>query len=139
MVAEMLREQGMHVTAQRLAVLRAVSAAPHSTTDEIVGSVRDDIGTVSRQAVYDTVNTLADRGILQRIQPVGSPARYEVRPEVDHHHLICRSCGSVEDIMASPNENLRIAKSETQNYVVEHTEVIFWGQCPKCQREVSKK
>ena len=92
--AELLRQHGLNVTAQRLAVLRAVSTPPHLTADDVVAAVRAEIGTISRRAVYDVVGILADKGILRRIQPAGSPARYEDRVGDNHHHLVCRDCGA---------------------------------------------
>ena len=96
--AKTLREHGVQVTAQRLAVLRAVSGRPHSTADEVAGCVRAEIGTISRQAVYDALGMLAEMGIIRRIQPAGSPALYEDRVGDNHHHLICRACGKTVDV-----------------------------------------
>src|SRR5215210_5277522 len=95
--ADLLREHGLQVTAQRLAVLRAVPARPHSTADDIDKIVRTDLGAVSRQAVYDVLGALTEKGLLRRIQPAGSPARYEDRVGDNHHHLICRECGQMVD------------------------------------------
>ena len=96
--ASVLRQHGMQVTAQRLAVLRAVSAQPHGTADEIEERVRAEIGAISRQAVYDALGTLTDKGLIRRIQPARSPARYEDRVDDNHHHLVCRSCGRTVDV-----------------------------------------
>src|SRR5918994_4160527 len=93
-----LRRHGLQVTAQRLAVLRALSDQPHSTADDIYNVVRADIGAISRQAVYDVLAALTDKGLLRRIQPAGSPARYEDRVGDNHHHLICRSCSRLVDV-----------------------------------------
>src|SRR3984957_5744350 len=94
----LLRRHGLQVTAQRLAVLRAVSDRPHGTAAEIDAAVRDEIGAISLQAVYDALGTLSEKGLIRRIQPAGSPARYEDRVGDNHHHLICRSCGQTVDI-----------------------------------------
>ncbi|HEX6576972.1 MAG TPA: transcriptional repressor, partial [Jiangellaceae bacterium] len=94
----LLRENGVQVTAQRLAVLRAVSGSPHSTADDIDKVVRAEIGAISRQAVYDALAILTDKGLVRRIQPAGSAARYEGRVADNHHHLVCRSCGAMVDV-----------------------------------------
>src|SRR4051812_16960701 len=96
--AALLRRHGLHVTAQRLAVLRAVSDRPHSTADDIDKGVRAEIGAISHQAVYDALGTLTEKGLLRRIQPAGSSARYENRVDDNHHHLICRSCRRMVDV-----------------------------------------
>jgi Fur family ferric uptake transcriptional regulator len=96
--AELLRQHGYRVTAQRLAVLRAVASRPHLTAEDVVEIVRADIGAISRRSVYDAVGALADDGLLRRIQPAGSAARYEVRVGDNHHHLVCRICGSLVDV-----------------------------------------
>ncbi|MGA0133728.1 MAG: Fur family transcriptional regulator, partial [Opitutales bacterium] len=96
--ADILRKHGLPVTAQRIAVLNAVHRRPHATADEIEEAVRGEIGTVSRQAIYNVLGTLTEKGLLRRIQPAGSPARYEDRVGDNHHHLICRSCGRTEDV-----------------------------------------
>jgi len=96
--ADLLRRHGVQVTAQRLAVLEAVSHHPHGTADDIAGIVRAEIGVISRQAVYDALGVLADKGLIRRIQPAGSPARYEDRTSDNHHHLICRGCGRMVDV-----------------------------------------
>ena len=96
--AELLRQQGLNVTAQRLAVLRAVASQPHLAVDELAEVVRAEIGTISLRAVYDSVGVLVDAGLLRRIQPAGSPARYEDRVGDNHHHLVCRACGRLVDV-----------------------------------------
>jgi Fur family transcriptional regulator, stress-responsive regulator len=96
--ADLLRRHGLQVTAQRLAVLRAASAHPHSTADDLAEVVRDEIGAISRQSVYDALGVLVDKGLLRRIQPAGSSARYEHRVHDNHHHLVCRSCSQIVDV-----------------------------------------
>jgi Fur family ferric uptake transcriptional regulator len=122
----------MQVTAQRLAVLRAVSERPHSTAAEIDAVVRAEIGAVSLQAVYDALAVLADKGIIRRIQPAGSPARYEDRVGDNHHHLICRSCGRTVDVDCAAGEAPCLTAADACGYEVDEAEVIYWGRCPDC-------
>ena len=129
-----LRSHDLSVTAQRLAVLRAVAQQPHATADMLVESVRADIGAISRQSVYDTLGTLADKGALRRIQPVGSPARYEDRIDDNHHHLICRQCGLVADIDCAVGYRPCLTASEIHGFTIDEAEVVYWGHCPGCQK-----
>ena len=137
--AELLREKQVHVTAQRLAVLQAVSEQPHCTADEVAESVRAHIGTISRQAVYDALGMLAEKGIIRRIQPAGSPARYEDRVGDNHHHLICRSCGKTVDVDCALGETPCLTACDDAGYVVDEAEVIYWGTCPACQHPAQGK
>lgn len=130
--AQRLREHGLHVTAPRLAVLRAVNASPHSTADTIVEAARAVIGTISRQAVYDTLNVFADKGILRRIQPMGSPARFECRVGDNHHHLICRDCNRVVDIDCAVGARPCLTADDDHGFVIDEAEVLYWGHCPDC-------
>jgi Fe2+ or Zn2+ uptake regulation protein len=130
--ADLLRGRGLHVTAQRLAVLRAVSARPHSTADDIYHVVRTEIGTVSRQAVYDALAALTSRGLLRRIQPAGSPARYEERVGDNHHHLICRTCGRTVDVDCAVGDTPCLTAADDCGFEIDEAEVIFWGRCPEC-------
>ena len=130
--ADVLRQHGLQVTAPRVAVLRAVTEHPHSTANDIDEVVRAEIGTVSRQAVYDVLAVLTDRGLLRRIQPAGSPARYEDRVGDNHHHLICRSCGQVVDVDCAVGETPCLTAAEDAGYAVDEAEVIYWGRCPAC-------
>ena len=123
----------MHVTAQRLGVLRAVAARPHATADEIEELVRADIGAVSRQAVYDALGTLTDKGLLRRIQPARSPARYEDRVDDNHHHLVCRGCGRTVDIDCAVGSRPCLTADDDHGFTVDEAEVIYWGLCPTCQ------
>jgi Fur family ferric uptake transcriptional regulator len=122
----------MNVTAQRLAVLRAVSERPHRTAEDICTTVRSEIGAVSRQAVYDTLAALTDKGVLRRIQPAGSPARYEDRVGDNHHHLICRSCGRMVDVDCAVGDTPCLTAADDAGYAVDEAEVIYWGRCPEC-------
>lgn len=135
--AALLRRHGVQVTAQRLAVLRAVTALPHSTAADIDTAVRTEIGAISLQAVYDTLGTLADRGIIRRIQPAGSPARYEDRVGDNHHHLICRSCGRMVDIDCAVGYTPCLTPHDDSGYEIDEAEVIYWGRCSECRTSSS--
>ena len=130
--ADLLRELGVQVTAQRLAVLRAVSARPHCTADDIAGDVRAEIGAISRQAVYDALGILAEKGLIRRIQPAGSSALYEDRVGDNHHHLICRTCGKKVDIDCAVGNAPCLTAAENSGYLIDEAEVIYWGTCPAC-------
>ena len=130
--ASLLREHGVHVTAQRLAVLRAVSSHPHCTAEEVAEHARAEIGTISRQAVYDALGILADNGLIRRIQPAGSPALYECRVGDNHHHLICRTCGKTADVDCTVGNAPCLSPADTADYQIDEAEVIFWGTCPDC-------
>jgi Fur family transcriptional regulator, stress-responsive regulator len=128
----LLRRHGLHVTAQRLAVLRAVSEGPHTTADDIYKAVRAQIGAISRQAVYDALGALSERGLLRRIQPAGSPARYENRVGDNHHHLICRSCSRMVDVDCAVGDTPCLTAADDLGYEIDEAEVIYWGRCPDC-------
>ena len=131
--ADVLRKHGVPITAQRLAVLRAVSARPHGTADVIARNVRAEIGAISRQAVYDALGMLVEKGLIRRIQPAGSPARYEDRVGDNHHHLICRSCGKTVDIDCAVGDTPCLTAAEDRGFQIDEAEVIYWGTCPECQ------
>lgn len=131
--ADLLRRHGLHVTAQRLAVLRAVSAHPHITADGVADAAGAAIGAISRQAVYDALGVLVDRGLLRRIEPSGSPALYEARVGDNHHHLICRACGRVVDVTCAVGSAPCLTPAESMDYEVDEAEVIYWGRCPDCR------
>ncbi len=128
----LLRDHGLHVTAQRLAVLRAVSDRPHSTADDIDKAVRAMIGAISHQAVYDALGALTDKGLLRRIQPAGSPARYEGRVGDNHHHLICRSCRRMVDVDCAAGVTPCLTAADDSGYEIDEAEVVYWGRCPAC-------
>ncbi len=130
--ADLLRRHGVQVTAQRLAVLRAVSQRPHSTAADIDALVREEIGAVSLQAVYDALGVLADRGIIRRIQPAGSPARYEDRVGDNHHHLICRTCNRMVDVDCAVGLAPCLTAADDLGYEIDEAEVVYWGRCPDC-------
>lgn len=133
-VDQLLRQHGLHVTAQRLAIMRAVAARPHATADELADDARSVIGSISRQAVYDTLGVLADKDLVRRIQPAGSAARYEDRVGDNHHHLICRSCGTMFDIDCAVGEVPCLTASDDHGFEIDEAEVIYWGRCPSCRR-----
>jgi len=132
-MGQLLRRHGLQVTAQRLAVMRAVAARPHATADELIADVRAVIGSISRQAVYDTLAVLAEKNLVRRIQPAGSPARYEDRVDDNHHHLICRSCGKTYDIDCAIGSTPCLTADDDHGFEIDEAEVIYWGRCPACQ------
>ena len=134
-LSDVLREHGIHVTAQRLAVLRAVSGSPHVTADGVAEIAVVDIGAISRQAVYDALGVLLDNGLIRRIQPVGSPARYEDRVDDNHHHLICRTCGRLVDIDCAIGHAPCLTAADDKGFAIDEAEVVYWGSCPECQTE----
>jgi len=129
----LLRRHGLQVTAQRLAVLRAVAERPHSTADDIDKVVRSEIGAISRQAVYDAHAALVEAGLVRRIEPAGSPARYEARVGDNHHHLICRTCGATVDVDCAVGAVPCLQASDDRGYEIDEAEVIYWGHCPECR------
>jgi Fe2+ or Zn2+ uptake regulation protein len=130
--SELLRRRGLRVTAQRLAVLRAVSDAPHMSADVVAETVRSGIGSISIQAVYDALAVLTENGLLRRIQPAGSPARYENRVGDNHHHLVCRACGQMVDVDCAVGDPPCLTAVENFGYEIDEAEVIYWGRCPEC-------
>ena len=130
--ATLLRRRGVQVTAQRIAVLRAVTERPHGTAEDVELIVRGEIGAISRQAVYDALGTLTVQGLLRRIQSAGSPARYEDRVGDNHHHLICRTCGRMVDVDCAVGEVPCLTASDDSGYEIDEAEVIYWGRCPTC-------
>jgi Fur family ferric uptake transcriptional regulator len=122
----------MQVTAQRLAILRAVTAAPHCTADHVAEEVRAELGTISRQAVYDALNVLVEKQLLRRIQPAGSAALYEDRVGDNHHHVICRACGQTADVDCAVGRAPCLNAVTNSGYLIDEAEVIYWGTCPDC-------
>ncbi len=131
-LAELLRQRGIQVTAQRLAVLRAVSSRPHVTADAVAESVRGEIGAISLQAVYDALGVLVAEGLIRRIQPAGSSARFEDRVGDNHHHLICRTCGRTVDVDCAVGFAPCLTAVDAKGYEVDEAEVVYWGRCPDC-------
>ncbi len=136
--ATVLRESDLRVTKQRLSVMAALASAPHSDADTVLQHVRGDLGQVSTQGVYDVLNALTQRGILRRIQPAGSSARYELSGEDSHHHAVCRSCGAVHDIACAQTTCVDTAALGDQ-FVADETEVIVWGTCSDCLQTPNRK
>ena len=128
----LLRAHGLRITAQRLAVLRAVAERPHSTADDIDEVVRAGIGAVSRQAVYDALAVFVATGLLRRIQPAGSPARYETRVSDNHHHVICRTCNRMADVDCAVGYTPCLTAADALGYEIDEAEVVYWGLCPEC-------
>jgi Fur family transcriptional regulator, stress-responsive regulator len=130
--ADLLRQRGIQVTAQRLAVLRAVSGQPHAAADAVAAVVKAEIGAISLQAVYDALAVLVAGGIIRRIQPAGSPARFEDRVGDNHHHLICRICGRVVDVDCAVGDAPCLTAADDNGYEIDEAEVAYWGRCPDC-------
>lgn len=135
---QLLRECGLQVTAQRLAVLRAVADHPHVSADEIIEIARGEIGAISRQTVYDTLGVLSDRGLLRRIQPIGSPARYEDRVADNHHHIVCRQCATVVDVDCAVGKVPCLTAVDDRGFEIDEAEVTYWGTCPRCAAEAGQ-
>ncbi len=132
---EVLRSNALQVTAQRIAVLQAVSAHPHARADDVAEAVRNDIGTISKQAVYDTLALLTEKGIIRRIQPAGSPARFEDRVGDNHHHLVCRVCGRLIDVPCAVGDAPCLIASDDGRFEIDEAQVVYWGRCQDCRIE----
>lgn len=131
--AQTLRDVGLRVTAPRLAVLDVLAEYPHATADEVARRVRTRIGRVSTQAVYDVLAACAEAGLVRRIEPAGSAARFETRTGDNHHHLVCRSCGATTDVDCAVGATPCLTPSDAAGYLLDEAEVVFWGVCPPCQ------
>ncbi len=131
-VTQLLREAGLRVTRPRRAVLTAVREHPHADTDAILGVVRQDLPDVSHQAVYDSLRALAGAGLVRRIQPSGSVARYESRVGDNHHHVVCRSCGKIADVDCAVGDAPCLTASDDLGFSIDEAEVIYWGRCSDC-------
>jgi Fur family transcriptional regulator, stress-responsive regulator len=128
----MLRGAALRVTRPRLAVLAAVHAHPHADTDSIFDAVRQELPKVSQQAVYDVLRALSAAGLVRRIQPAGSVARYESRVGDNHHHVVCRSCGVIADVDCAVGATPCLSASDDQGFSIDEAEVTYWGVCPDC-------
>jgi Fur family ferric uptake transcriptional regulator len=128
----LLRERGIQITAQRLAVLRAVAAQPHATADAVAEEVRVAIGSISLQSVYDALAVLVGEGLIRRIEPAGSAARFECRVGDNHHHLVCRTCGRMVDVDCAVGVAPCLTAADGQGFEIDEAEVIYWGRCPDC-------
>jgi Fe2+ or Zn2+ uptake regulation protein len=127
-----LRGANLRVTRPRVSVLAAVRDYPHADTDTIIGAVRADLGEVSHQAVYDVLRVLTAAGLVRRIQPSGSVARYEGRVDDNHHHLVCRSCTVIVDVECSVGDAPCLAAADDHGFTIDEAEVVYWGLCPAC-------
>jgi Fur family ferric uptake transcriptional regulator len=129
---QLLRDAQLRVTRPRLAVLEAVGRRPHLDTESVIAAVREDVGMVSHQAVYDVLRALTDAGLLRRIQPTGSVARYEARVGDNHHHVVCRGCGAIADVDCATGEAPCLNASDDHGFAIDEAEVVYWGTCPDC-------
>ena len=129
---QMLRGASLRVTRPRVAVLGAVSRHPHADTDSVIRAVRAELPEVSHQTVYDSLNALTAAGLVRRIQPSGSVARYESRVGDNHHHVVCRSCGVIADVDCAVGEAPCLTASDDLGFAIDEAEVIYWGLCPEC-------
>ena len=128
----LLRGASLRVTRPRLAVLEAVHHHPHADTDTLIGAARAHLGEVSHQAVYDVLRVLTDVGLVRRIQPSGSVARYESRVGDNHHHVVCRSCGAIADVDCAVGETPCLTAHTDHGFAIDEAEVVYWGTCPTC-------
>lgn len=128
----MLRDASLRVTRPRVAVLGAVHGHPHADTETVIRSVRADLPDVSHQTVYDALNALTAAGLVRRIQPSGSVARYESRVGDNHHHVVCRVCGVIADVDCAAGEAPCLTASDDLGFKIDEAEVIYWGLCPDC-------
>jgi Fur family ferric uptake transcriptional regulator len=129
---QMLRGADLRVTRPRLAVLTAVYDQPHADTHSLIETVRDELGEVSPQAVYDVLRALTDANLVRRIEPAGSVARYESRVGDNHHHIICRGCGAIADVDCAVGETPCLTASDAHGFTIDEAEVTYWGLCPEC-------
>jgi Fur family transcriptional regulator, stress-responsive regulator len=128
----LLREAALRVTSPRVAVLTAVHEHPHADTDAIIGAARRRLGAVSHQAVYDVLRALTDAGLVRRIQPAGSVARYEARVGDNHHHVVCRTCGAVADVDCAVGYTPCLTAVDDAGFSIDEAEVVYWGSCSQC-------
>ena len=131
-VERLLRDAGLRVTRPRMAVLTAVHSRPHADTETVLAGVRAELESVSHQAVYDVLRALTDAGLVRRIQPAGSVARYEARVGDNHHHVVCRGCGSIADVDCATGETPCLTASDDNGFVIDEAEVVYWGRCSSC-------
>jgi Fur family ferric uptake transcriptional regulator len=129
---QLLRSATLRVTRPRVAVLTAVHAHPHSDTDSLIRVVREDLGDVSHQAVYDVLRALTTAGLVRRIEPPGSVPRYEARVGDNHHHVVCRACGAIADVDCAVGDTPCLTASDDAGYAIDEAEVTYWGHCPDC-------
>jgi Fur family ferric uptake transcriptional regulator len=128
----LLRGVDLRVTAPRVAVLAAVYEHPHADTEEIIGAARANLGELSHQAVYDVLRALTAAGLVRRIEPAGSVARYESRVGDNHHHVVCRLCGAIADVDCAVGTTPCLSASDDHGFTIDEAEVTYWGLCPDC-------
>ena len=128
----LLRDVGLRVTRPRLAVLDAVHERPHARTETVLTDVRAELGAVSHQAVYDVLRVLTEAGLVRRIQPSGSVARYEARVGDNHHHVVCRACGCIADVDCAVGDTPCLTASDDNGFSIDEAEVVYWGRCSSC-------
>jgi len=133
---EKVHAAGLRVTASRLAVLSALSRRSHADTETLIHDVRDEIGSVSPQAVYNVLATFVGAGLVRRIEPAGSVALYELRVNDNHHHVVCRICSTVQDVDCAVGHRPCLTPSQTHGFLLDEAEVTYWGICPNCQAHV---
>jgi Fur family ferric uptake transcriptional regulator len=131
-IERQLRASELRVTGPRVAVLSAVHDHPHADTESLIGVVRARTGAVSHQAVYDVLRVLTETGLVRRIQPPGSAARYESRVGDNHHHLVCRTCGTITDVDCAVGDAPCLTPSDDAGYEIDEAEIVYWGRCPAC-------
>lgn len=136
-VEQLLRGASLRVTRPRVAVLSAVHEHPHADTDTLIGVVRDDLGEVSTQAVYDVLRALTAAGLVRRIEPAGSVPRYESRVGDNHHHIVCRVCGAIADVDCAVGDTPCLTADNDHGFVIDEAEVTYWGLCPSCTTAVT--
>ncbi len=127
-----LRDAGLRVTRPRLAVIEALGRQPHADADSIAEAARAELGTVSTQAIYDVLKAFTAAGLVRRIEPAGSPARFELRVGDNHHHVICRSCGAIADVDCAHGSAPCLTASDDHGFSIDEAEVTYWGICPDC-------
>jgi Fe2+ or Zn2+ uptake regulation protein len=132
---ELLQAHGLRVTAPRLAILAVLEELPHATVEEIEPPARARLGSLSTQAIYDILHTFHDAGLVRRIEPAGSPARFETRVGDNHHHLVCRDCGVAVDVDCVVGEAPCLSPDDAAGFEVGEAEIIFWGRCPDCRNK----
>ncbi|MGA2521548.1 MAG: Fur family transcriptional regulator [Acidimicrobiales bacterium] len=135
-VVDALRARGLRVTAVRLGVMTALERHPHADAETLIRAVRDDLGTVSPQSVYNVLAMLVSVGLARRTEPAGSPARYERRVGDNHHHIVCRQCGATTDVDCTVGRRPCLTPSETHGFLLDEAEVTFWGLCPACRPRI---
>jgi Fur family ferric uptake transcriptional regulator len=136
-LAATLRATGMRLTGPRLAVLTEVWHNPHADVDTIAAAARKKLGSVSTQAVYDVLHALTQADLIRRIEPAGSPARFEARVGDNHHHIVCRYCGAIADVDCAMGQRPCLEASDPHGYVIDEAEVTYWGICPECAKRSS--